>query len=289
MTDAVPPFTLTAPLDGACPVLLASPHCGTHVPDAVARLFSAPAASFRRIEDAHVAALVSAAARGIGAPLLAATHSRIVIDLNRAETEYDPGMIAGGMALPARISDRVRRGYGLIPRIAGSARPIHARPIPAGDVEARIATLHRPWHQAIACGLAAARDRHGFALLIDCHSMPRLDGVRPSELVIGNRHGRSASPLLADALVAIFRNLGLRTTTNHPYAGGHSTCMHGQPHGSIHAVQLEFCRSLYMNPQTLEPTAGFAALSDTIATALARLAPALPDLLGAPVIGIAAE
>lgn len=289
MTDTPPPFTLSAPLDGASPIVLASPHCGTHVPAAAARLLRAPPESIRRIEDAHVAALIAPAARAIAAPLIAATHSRIVIDLNRAETEYDPAMIAGRLAVAAEVSDRVRRGYGLIPRIAGSLRPIHGQPIPAADVGARIATLHRPWHEAIARGLDAARASHGCALLIDCHSMPRLDGIRPAELVIGNRHGQAAAPHLTEELVAIFRDLGLRTTTNHPYAGGYSTSLHGRPGRHIHAVQLEFCRSLYMDSATLAPTAGFATLSATICLAFTRLARALPGLLGSAGIAIAAE
>lgn len=289
MTLTPPPFTLSAPLDGASPILLASPHCGTHIPSSAAALLHAPLDALRRIEDTHVARLVAPAGAAIGAPLIAATHSRIVIDLNRAETEYDPALLHGRLPVPPAASDRVRRGYGLIPRIAGGTGPIHARAIPAAEAWHRIETLHRPWHRAINDGLAAARARHGHALLIDCHSMPRLDGAHPAELVIGDRHGRSAHPGITDAAMAIFADLGLRTARNHPYAGGYNTTQHGRPDRHIHAIQLEFCRSIYMDQTTRLPGPRFAALSALIAQALARLADTLPAILRPDDLPMAAE
>ncbi|MFX5858547.1 N-formylglutamate amidohydrolase, partial [Acinetobacter baumannii] len=64
----------------------------------------------------------------------------------------------------------------------------------ASDVERRIATCHRPYHQMLAVWLAAARARFGVAVLIDIHSMPPLGSdAAVARVVFGDRFGRSAA------------------------------------------------------------------------------------------------
>ncbi len=274
------PFTLSGALDGRVPVLLASPHSGTHLPAAARATMRLPTTALRRIEDAHVGRLLGPAAR-LGVPLIEATHARAVIDLNRAEDEHDPAMIAGWIG-PPRLTERVQRGYGLFPRVVGPSLAIHGARIPAADARARIERLHRPWHAAIAAGLAAAHARHGHALLLDVHSMPRLEARRPPDLVLGDRHGGSAARGLVDWLAHAFERAGLTVARNDPYAGGYTLDRHGRPAEGLHAVQLEFDRSLYMDPATLVPHAGLATLGETLAGVVSALLAALPGLLRAP-------
>lgn len=280
-------FRLTGQLDGGSAILLASPHSGTALPAGFRRTCRLPAGALRRLEDAHVGRLLAPAAQ-LGIPLLEATHARAAIDLNRAEDEIDTGMFEPGLALPATRTDRVRHGYGLFPRIAGADLRIHDSRLSAPLADRWIATLHRPWHGAIARGLAAAHARHGHALLLDTHSMPTLEGAGPATLVLGDRHGRSAAPMLVDWLHAAFEAAGLRVARNRPYAGAHTLDRHGRPAAGVHAVQLEFDRALYMDPASLVPHGGFASLAAAIATVLAALRPVLPDLL-APAWRQAAE
>lgn len=282
------PYRLSALPGGGSPLLLASPHSGQYFPPEFLSESRLPVPALRRLEDAHVAALLKDSA-ALGIPLIEATHARAVIDLNRAESEYDPGMIAGRMEPVPQLSERVLRGYGLFPRIAGSGQPIHSQRIPAATARARIDLLHRPWHQALSAGLAAARLRHGYAVLLDVHSMPSLEGAAAAGLVLGDRRGASASPALVGWLELAFAAEGLKVTRNEPYAGGHTTQAHGRPADGIHAVQLEFDRALYMDPATLKPHPGFAGLAGRIARVMAKLQPALPGLGLGPEIALAAE
>jgi N-formylglutamate amidohydrolase len=282
------PFHLTGALDGAVPLLLASPHSGTHLPADFLAASRLGRHALRRIEDAHVGALLGpAAARGI--PLLEATHSRAIIDLNRAEDELDPGMFSGAVTATPRLTERVRRGYGLFPRIAAPNQPIHEGRLPASLGLARIESLHRPWHAAIAAALQAARARHGFAVLLDVHSMPPLDGPAPAQLVLGDLHGQAATPALVDWLHRAFEAEGLTVGRNVPYAGGHTTELHGRPARGLHCVQLEFDRSLYMDPGSLAPHTGFAPLARRIADVMGGLLAALPGLGLSPDLPLAAE
>jgi len=139
------------------------------------------------------------------------------------------------------------------------------------EAVARIGRLHRPWHAAIAAGLAAARARHGVAILLDCHSMPPL-GAGEADIVLGDRFGASAAPELVDWLEARLRAGGFRTARNSPYAGGHMLERHGRPREGVHAVQIELCRSLYMQPETLAPHKGFGHLSSVLARVIGELA-----------------
>lgn len=269
------PFRLTGTLDGASALILASPHSGTHLPADFLAGSRLAGPELRRMEDAHVGALLAPCARS-GIPVLEATHSRAVIDLNRAEDELDPGMFVGRVVAVPRLTDRVRRGYGLFPRVVAPNQPIHAARLPPTVAAARLDALHRPWHDALARGLEAACSRHGFALLLDVHSMPPLDGVAPPQLVLGDLHGRSAAPALVNWLEQAFAGEGLKVGRNSPYAGGHTTERHGRPAEGLHCVQLEFDRTLYMDMGSLAPTAGFGQLSSMIARVVGRLAASLP-------------
>lgn len=271
------PYRLVGSLAGHSPVLLSSPHSGQWFPPAFLALARLPVPALRRLEDAHVGALLKDSA-ALGIPLMEATHARAVIDLNRGESEYDPAMIAGALVPPATASERVRRGYGLFPRLAGSGQPIYGTRIAASVAEARVAALHRPWHSALQAGLAAARVRNGHAVLLDVHSMPRMEGAVPARVVLGDRQGTSAAPALVHWLEQAFAAHGLKVARNDPYAGGHTTSLHGRPQAGVHAVQLEFDRTLYMDPITLKPHAGFAELAAQIAAVMAGLLDVLPKL-----------
>jgi N-formylglutamate deformylase len=273
------PFRLSAPLDGQSPLILSSPHSGTYLPPAFrARLPLAPQL-VRRLEDAHVGQLLEAASRH--APLIEATHARAVIDLNRGEDEIDAATVEGGP--PLSPTARGRAGFGLFPRHAAPGHPLIRRPLARHEAEARIAALHRPWHRAIAEGLAAARARHGGALLLDCHSMPPLE-AGGAQVVLGDRFGRSASPRLVDLVEGRLRAAGLRTARNHPYAGGHGVTRHGRPAYGVHAIQIELCRNLYMNIGNFLPHEGFSNLSEI----LADLCGELVEMLGGG-LAVAAE
>jgi N-formylglutamate amidohydrolase len=287
-SDAVPPWRLSGALDGASPLVLASPHSGTELPEGFLAASRLGPAALRRIEDAHVGALLAESA-ALGVPLLEATHSRAVIDLNRAEDEIDPSMFAGMVVRTPRLTDRVRRGYGLFPRVAGPNQLIHAGRLPPRLAEERLATLHRPWHTALADGLDRARQRHGYAVLLDIHSMPPLEGIDPPRLVLGDLNGQSAAPQLVCWLESAFQAEGLKVGRNIPYAGGHTTERHGRPSEGLHCVQLEFDRTLYMEMGSLAPHQGFAPLAALIARVVAGLGRSLPITGLGTAIPLAAE
>lgn len=234
--------------DPVSPVILSVPHAGREYPAALLAVSRVPAAALAVLEDRHVDRVAAAAwGRETG---LVQRRARAWIDLNRSEDERDPQIDEG--AMPSRQpSLKLRSGLGLVPRRVGGAGDLWRRRFTAAEIEARIAADHRPYHAALADLLAAARARFGVAVLLDIHSMPPLvpDAARPpcARVVIGDRFGRSCGSRFSTRVEAAVAATGTPAIRNVPYAGGHVVQRHGRPAHGVHAVQLELCRSLYLD------------------------------------------
>ena len=152
-----------------------------------------------------------------------------------------------------------------------------------GESAQRLSSAHEPYHRAIAGRIEAIRARFGTAILIDCHSMPPLP-VRqaggPARIVIGDRFGAGASAAVVDMAMAAVEGAGLCAARNHPYAGGYTIDRHGRPRRQVHAIQIEFDRSLYLDATLDAPTDHIDDCARLLATIAARLgamfAPGLP-------------
>lgn len=259
---------------GTTPLLLASPHSGRHVPPEVQQYMRLPVGTIRCMEDAYVDRLLDQAVER-GVPLIAATHSRAVLDLNRAVDEFDPKMFDGPLPIKARESAKVRRGFGLVPSVCGPGKRIYQHKLPADLLLELIRDLHTPWHQTISARMEEARKRFGVALLLDVHSMPTLEGQEPPDIVIGDLFGKSADRWMVDFLEQAFGQEGLRVVRNKPYAGGYNTACYGKPGHNMHAIQIEIDRALYMNPATLVPHEGFVRVVGILGRVICALGQAL--------------
>jgi N-formylglutamate amidohydrolase len=246
------PFEVVEPVEIETPIVLDSPHSGSRYPRKFLEASRLDPMTLRRSEDCFVDELVAPCV-AIGAPLLRARFPRAYLDVNREPYELDPQMFDGRLPDFANTrSLRVAAGLGAIPRVVGDAQPIYRGPIPVAEGLARIAALHRPYHARLAALVERARDRFGFAILLDCHSMPSssVDGGG-CDIVLGDRFGSSAAGWVLDTLEQTLRDSGLGVRRNKPYAGGYITERHGAPTQGRHAVQIEINRALYMDERRI--------------------------------------
>ncbi|WP_404367613.1 N-formylglutamate amidohydrolase [Sphingomonas sp. MMS24-J45] len=261
MTASSPSFDRYGDPVPSSPVVLSVPHAGRDYPLALRTALRVPIAAVTILEDRHVDAVALAAhALGLGREtMLVQRRARAWIDLNRSELERDPAIDEGAVwtALP-RLSAKVRGGLGLVPRRVMGAGELWRRRLDAHDVAARIRQDHRPYHAQLASELAAARARFGTAVLLDVHSMPSLGPGKP-RIVIGDRFGRSAHSRFVAAIESVAHSADHAVALNAPYAGGHILETHARPADGIHAVQIEFDRSLYLDPAGDGPGDGLAA------------------------------
>ena len=240
------------PVRQTVPVVVASPHSGALYPSSFLAQAAVPLAVLRRAEDAFVDQLF-AAAPALGMPFLAARFPRSYVDANREPYELDPGMFEGPLPRPLNHrTTRVAAGLGMIPRVAASGEAIYRGRVPADEIERRLETCWRPYHVALSMLVEQTYSQFGAALLIDAHSMPSsASGIgsrdRRVDIVLGDNHGESCTPLLVERAERWLAAKGLRVQRNQPYAGGFTTQRYGRPGLARHALQIEINRSLYMD------------------------------------------
>ena len=279
---AAAPYRLTLPDGPAGAAVFSSPHSGDYYPaDFVARSRLDPL-TLRASEDAFVDQLFSAASLH-GAPLLAAVYPRAWIDLNRGPSELDPALVDG--AASAGINQRIAAGLGVVPRVVSEGRAIYDGKIPLDEAEARVREVHRPYHRKLDELMIAARDRHGIAVLFDCHSMPsealraapRVRGRVP-DVVLGDRFGAAAARHLVAETQAAFEAEDFIVARNAPFAGGYITQRYGRPARGLHAIQIEIDRALYLDQRRVAPGVRFDDVRARLDRVVARLARITPDL-----------
>lgn len=264
-------FTFTeADAARAAPLLFSSPHSGRDYPadwhSALSR------AELRLGEDAYVDLLLEDAP-GRGVALLAARYPRCYIDLNRAETDIDPALLADPWPGELAPGEKTRLGLGLIRRYVVPGLTINAAPLPAAEIARRIATIHRPYHAALQAALEALRARFGQAWMIDWHSMKSIGnamtpdgaGARRADFVLGDRDGTSCTPRLTELAAETLRGMGYRITVNDPYKGGTITQRYGRPADGLHALQIEMNRALYLHEPSVTASGGFDSLKRNLA------------------------
>lgn len=264
-----PPFTVLAPATLLTPFVFCSPHSGRVYTEHFLNQSRLDPKALRKSEDYFVDELFESVA-ALGAPLIAARFPRAYLDVNREPYELDPELFFEVLPDWANAqSIRVVGGLGTIARIVADGEEIYREPLPLADAITRIERLYKPFHAALANLIHSARAKFGYAILIDCHSMPSsllaaTGGPRP-DIVIGDRFGTSCDPRLSRLVKQSFAGLGYDVQMNRPYAGGYITEHYGKPPKGMHAVQIEINRGLYINETTLAKTAGFASLKDNIA------------------------
>ena len=263
-----PPIEVLHPDVGALPLVISSPHSGQIYPSSLLSELRVPLDRLRCLEDGEIERLFGAAP-GLGAPLLHARFARAYVDPNREAFELDAALFDG---LPHHVnasSPRARAGLGTIPsRIGGEG--IYRWRLSFEEAERRVRFAYWPYHRALQGLIRRTHAAFGAVLLLDCHSMPSLapDGATATEgaidFALGDRFGRTCSPLVVDRAEATLRRHGFRVARNRPYAGGYITTCYGRPETNVHALQIEVRRGLFMAEGTRRPQLAMTRLQEVI-------------------------
>ncbi|MBB6467200.1 N-formylglutamate amidohydrolase [Aminobacter carboxidus] len=276
----LPPFEVRTSAEQRVPFVFNSPHSGRCYPDRFLAMSRLDAMAIRRSEDCYVDELFGAAV-ALGAPMLTAHFPRAYLDVNREPWELDPRMFAEPVPPFANVrSARVAGGLGTVPKLVGEGLDIYPGRLPLAEAVGRIECVYKPYHETLKRLVTRTHARFGYAVLVDCHSMPasvRLgdNGVRP-DFIIGDRFGTSAASALSERAIGLLAAMGYAVAHNKPYAGGFITEHYGRPARKLHALQIEINRGLYMDERTFKKSAGFYALADDLARFSADLM-AIPD------------
>lgn len=263
-TAAVRNYTL---IRGDSPVVISLPHVGTLLPGELQPQLTATARTLPDT-DWHVDQLYDFAFES-GYTVLRALHSRYLIDLNRPPDDAPlyPGSNTSG----------------LCPVLDFAGAPIWecgTEPVAPGEVARRLRLYWEPYHAELAACVAAAHARHGYALLIDGHSIrshvPRLFTGRLPDINIGTAGGTACSTDLRMRVQELLFAQGRFThVLDGRFKGGHITRHYGQPSAGVHALQIELAQCAYMDEASPAYARGRATpLRELLRALLAALAEA---------------
>ena len=224
---------------GNGPVMVNVPHAGTIFPAAISAGLTT-AALQNPDADWHVDKLYRSAASAFHATLMAATQSRIVVDLNRNPS--------GDLLYPGASNTEI------CPLTTFDSEPIYrtGNAPAAVDVEARVRQYWQPYHAQLGAEIERIKSRHGYCVLLDAHSIvsvaPRFFPGRLPDFNLGTADGASCDLTLASAAFGMLSGArNFSAVHNGRFKGGYITRHHGRPAMNVHALQLEMAQCCYMD------------------------------------------
>lgn len=232
--------------EGGSPLVVSMPHTGTLLPNDLAPRYNEVGHSVCDT-DWHIDRLYHFAA-DLDATVIAARWSRWVIDLNR-----DPG---GAALYPGSFETS------LCPTQTFAKEAIYVDGGAPDDAEVahRLDAYWRPYHRQLRAALDAATARHGYALLLDAHSIvstcPLLFEGRLPDINFGTNGGRSCAPAVIEAATEALDGHDFTYAVDGRFKGGWITRHYGRPDAGIHALQIELAQAAYMDeaaPRDFDP------------------------------------
>lgn len=227
-------------VSGRTPLVISFPHVGTALPAEIAPRMSEAARDLTDT-DWHVEQLY-AGAETLGAAWLEPGFSRYVVDLNRPpdDAALYPGQVSTGLCPTHRFD--------------GAPLYVGAGP-DATEIAERRLRYWQPYHDALRQLIDEAKARHGYAIVLDAHSIraevPRLFPGRLPDINLGTYGGRSCAQALQDRVARVLAEAHEFThVINGRFQGGYITRHYGQPASSVHALQLELAQACYMDEES---------------------------------------
>jgi N-formylglutamate amidohydrolase len=250
------PFSVIEPTAEETPLTVEVPHAGLFVDARALSFLVAPARAIGRDADLYVDELYEGVTSR-GATLIVSHVSRYVVDLNRNEHDVDADSVEGAPS-------HTRATRGIIWRLTSDGSRVLDAPLPRRELDRRLDTYYRPYHEALAAVLERKRARFGYAVVLAAHSMPSVGRAghgdphaTRADVVPGTRGRTSAGKPFIDVVDAHARASTLSVAHDDPYQGGYTTQHYGRPDLAVHVVQVELARRLYMDEPTLAKNAGF--------------------------------
>lgn len=254
------------------PLVFDSPHSGTHYPADFHHACNH--ADLEKAEDKHVDDLFSSAPDH-GACLLSALFPRSYLDVNRAHDDIDPELLSGKWPyddMPINPSNRSFAGIGLIRRLVRPGEPVYDRQLSPKEIKSRIDTYYHPYHDTLKKLIEGAHYNYGQVWHINCHSMPSSSATRGAlnrvnpfiapDFVLGDRDGTTCDLDFTHYLRDTLKAMGYRVAINDPYKGVELVERYSSPATGRHSIQIEICRSLYLNEDSYEKSKNYNRLKE---------------------------
>ena len=279
-------YSIQIPKNQTNNIIYNCPHSGENFPDGFLNSIAIDEHTLLSSGDSFVNQLYAKAST-YGSVLLANEYARSFMDTNREAYELDPSMFSGEITAKLNSqSQKVRMGFGSIAKYAYTRNDIYNQKIPFKDAQARLDQYYFPIHEALQNTLFEKFEKFGYALLIDCHSMPSYEFLgnqfatnKQPDIILGNLQGNSCNPVITDFISQHFENHNLTVALNAPFAGGYNTSQYCAPDKKRHSIQIEIKKSLYMDEIKREPNQSFERIKMVISSLCAALSKEIDNLI----------
>ncbi|MYD45323.1 MAG: N-formylglutamate deformylase [Gammaproteobacteria bacterium] len=228
-------------VEGSTPLLVSVPHDGRELASGMKERMTTIGLALPDT-DWHVRRLYQFAP-SLGVSVISANYSRYVIDLNRPSTDEElyKGQLFTGLC-PSKT-------------FGGEDIYLEGSEVSESEKQERVEQYWQPYHDKISIELAQIKDKFGFALLWDAHSIPsRVPSLFSGILTIfniGTVDGTSCDHRLTRAVYDIANESEYSVVVDGRFKGGYITRAYGNPAANIHALQLEKAQRAYMSEGTL--------------------------------------
>ena len=239
------PFIIIEPEVQKVPMILSVPHCGIEFPSELQKDYNSEMMASPDDTDWFVHQLYNFASE-LGITIIYARYSRWVIDLNRDPESaplYDDGRIITGLTTTTDFL----------------GKPIYSSEdkIPnQKEVDRRLKEYYWPYYEKVQSLLNERKETFGKALLWDAHSIRRsVPTIRKDffpDMILGDNDEKTADMKLISIAMESLSSGDFQVNHNTPFKGGHITRYFGKPEQSIHALQLEMNKILYMDDTETE-------------------------------------
>ena len=248
-------FRIQRPDNQKLPIVVDVPHSGEWIPQEAADEMVVGDQLLRRDLDLYVDQFWQDAPAE-GATMIASNVSRYVVDLNRADDDVSPEAVEGG-------EKKYEPGYyqerGVVWRETTGGTPVMDEPLTPKAFARRLQRFYYPYHEALGEEIERVRQKFGYCILVDGHSMPSTGrsghsdpGRRRADIVPGDVDGTACERTVRWSVEQHYRDRGYSVRTNDPYKGGWITRHYGNPEQGVHAIQIEVNRDLYMEETSFE-------------------------------------
>jgi formiminoglutamase len=224
---------------GEGPLLLAQPHGGTEIPEGILQRLN-PLGQARADTDWHIGRLYEGLLDDV--TVVSTPIHRYVIDANRDPSDESlyPGQNTTSLCPTTSFDGELIYQDGQAPS--------------ADEIQQRQRDYHQPYHDALREQLERIRQKHGFVILYDCHSirslLPYLFEGRLPDFNIGSNSGNSCDAAVEGVLQTHCQAAGgYSTAINGRFKGGWTTRHYGRPEQGYHAIQMELTQCSYMQEQ----------------------------------------
>ncbi|MCP4493761.1 MAG: N-formylglutamate deformylase [Gammaproteobacteria bacterium] len=221
---------------GHSPLLLAQPHGGTEVPEAIYQRFNNTGQALADT-DWHISQLYADLIDDV--TIVSTPIHRYVIDANRSPADES--------LYPEQNTT------GLCPTTSFDGVQIYREGEQPSEEEAhrRQLEFHQPYHACLQQQLTRLHQKHGYVILYDCHSIrsqvPFLfEGILP-DLNIGTNGGTTCDADIESVVTeccSVDKNF--TQVVNGRFKGGWTTRHYGKPGQGYHAIQMELAQRNYM-------------------------------------------